>query len=149
MFKSATFTLLIGAFCLSSACIITSDDDDGNTTATTSPDPTNGDTGSQTTAPGTSDGTTGTAEETTAADDTGAPAGCGWGPTNDAEVPEGYTCGGEGEDPEQMFARECPEGLVEGEACGDLTGVGCCDADGNVWFCWMADGEQSLVMESC
>jgi hypothetical protein len=35
--------------------------------------------------------------------------------------------------------------LVEGELCGDITGVGCCDANGDLWYC----GFDLLVHEPC
>jgi hypothetical protein len=159
MNKPSLLSLLIGAVGLTSACVITSNDD-GATGPTT--DPTHGDTdhtsdpstsgGDETSADGdeTADESE-TAEDTedTAADDTGTAAGCGWGPTGDPAVPEGYACGGDGEDPDQRFAIECPEDLVEGGECGELTGVGCCDAAGNVWFCLDDGNDQTLVKEDC
>jgi hypothetical protein len=52
---------------------------------------------------------------------------------------EGYTCGGEGEDPKMIFPIACPAGvrLVDGGDCGGeqgVTGVGCCDGTTN-WYC--------------
>ena len=164
MFKPSIFSLFIGAACLSSGCIVTSNDDGGTNTSNSS-DPTNGgDTGGQTSndpSNGDDDDTTSPGETTDAEDDettdaadetgeTGEPVGpCGWGMTNDPEVPEGYVCGGDGEDPDARFAMECPADLEEGARCGQLTGVGCCDDEGNVWFCWDVGGDQTIVKETC
>jgi hypothetical protein len=152
MHKPSLLILLVGAVGLS-GCIITSTDngDDGSTSPTT--DPTQG--GTDTSDPSTSgpdetgDDETTEDPDDTGADETGSPASCGWGPTNDPEVPEGYVCGGDGEDPDNRWGIECPEGLEEDAECGELTGVGCCDADGNVWFCWDEAGTQTLVKEDC
>lgn len=153
MFKPSALTLLFAALGLSAGCIITTNDD-GTTSATT-----HGDTGTHTSDPSTSgdgetsqgetsDGETSDAAETSA-DETGGTAACGWGATQDPEVPEGYVCGGDGEDPEEMFPIACPEGLEEGMRCEGLTGVGCCDEEGNVWFCWEEGGNQTVVKEAC
>lgn len=65
---------------------------------------------------------------------------CGWGPTGETPVRSGYVLGGDGEDPSGLMPMACPTGvaLVAGGACGGamgITGVGCCDAAGAVWFC--------------
>ncbi len=94
----------------------TSTDDEATTTETT--DPTTAETG--TTDPTTAE--TGT---------TGEPAMCGW------FVDGGYyECGNEGADPGGTPI-ECPDGLVEGDSCETtgLTGAGCCDANGDNWYC--------------
>jgi hypothetical protein len=158
MFKPSLFILLLGAASLSSACIVTSSDDDATNPTTSAT--TQGNTSGQTSDPSTSgdastDETAETAEttadpdETTAADETGDAPSCGWGLIDDPMVDEGYLCGGEGEDPSDRYPIECPEGLEEGAECGELTGVGCCDAEGNVWFCWDEAGTQTLVKEEC
>jgi hypothetical protein len=158
---SKTFFVLsiAGAF-LSSACVInTSDDDDGggddvadddgstsNTSATTA---------STTASTTVSDGSSG--ESSTAAVDssdgstTAGGGGCGWGELpGQTNVDQGYTCGGQGEDPDGIHPLECPADLVAGDPCGTVMGVGCCDAEGNVWYC--ADdgsGTQMLFTETC
>lgn len=80
-----------------------------------------------------------TADETT----DGGPA-CGW---NGGGQPPGYYCGFEGEDPDGLPIA-CPDGLVEGDSCAvtGLTGEGCCDADGNNWYCGDPD---MVVFEAC
>ena len=78
-------------------------------------------------------------------DEDNAPIGCGWG-TVDDEPESVYTCGGEGEDPSGTQAYACPQDLKVGAACGDVTGVGCCDTDGNNWYC---TAEQDLYQANC
>jgi hypothetical protein len=135
------------------ACIIVTDDegsetvnDTGNDTGngTTSSNDTAGDSGSSTAA------ASGSSEVSTAADDTAAGA-CGWGPTGQKMVPEGYVCGGDGEDPDGNVPLLCPEGveLVVGGDCGDIEGPGCCDAAGNAWFCGDAGAGEVLSVIEC
>lgn len=73
---------------------------------------------------------------------TGIPSSCGW--YDDSTVP-GYECSGRGTDPSGMYPHDCPEGLVEGAACGDVTVVGCCDAEGHTWSC----SAMGLTREIC
>lgn len=77
---------------------------------------------------------------------TGPSATCGWGQTGVDDPPEGYICGGNGADPSNANPLACPDGLRAGAACGDVTGVGCCDADGNLWYCTADD---TLYKETC
>lgn len=68
-------------------------------------------------------------------------SGCGWGTTSESEVKYGYVCDGSGGDPKGEWARACPEHpLAIGDPCGEITGVGCCDSDGNVWYCADPEG---------
>jgi hypothetical protein len=77
----------------------------------------------------------------------GEPLGsCGWDATQ--SVP-GYYCGGSGADPNGVFAFACPAGLFEGAACSIVGGEGCCDANGNVWYCTTATEPASLHQEVC
>ena len=139
-------------------CILTISDDVGTSTSTseTGTTSTSGDgdgdatTGDGDGEPATGDGdgepaTTGDGdgEPATTGDGDGepAPAGCGWAPEG-----EGYYCEGEGEDPSGMFPFACPEGIAEGDPCGDITGAGCCDANGDNWFCTV---EGTLGFEAC
>jgi hypothetical protein len=71
---------------------------------------------------------------------------CGW---NAGGSPAGYYCGFMGEDPGGTPI-ECPPGLVDGADCGEITGAGCCDANGDNWYCG-EDGEGNLflVLEAC
>lgn len=141
-----------------SACVIVDDDDGGGSETGNSSNATTQST-TATTASSNSgtDGSSGSsaASESTAADSgTTAGGACGWGPTGEADVPEGYVCGGNGEDPSGMIPSACPEGveLVEGSDCGGnmgITGVGCCDASGNAWFCAGQDGAAQLYTQAC
>jgi len=93
-------------------------------------------------------------EDSTSApgESTGGGAGtCGWGVTGQDLVSEGYICGGTGEDPSGDFSITCPEGLVEGAECGSLTGIGCCDAEGSVWYCADPAGPDPAIVlvETC
>jgi hypothetical protein len=101
----------------------TEDTGDGDTTDDAEDDV---DTTDETTADTTADDTT----------DTGPAGMCGW----NADGPY-YDCGFEGADPGGTFPLECPDGLTEGAPCADsgLTGEGCCDANGDNWYC--AEGE--------
>jgi hypothetical protein len=79
---------------------------------------------------GTTDATTDeTTDETT---ETGEPALCGWNARSAF-----YECGFEGAEPEGNFPIECPDGLAAGDPCqtSGLTGEGCCDANGDNWYC--------------
>ena len=139
------------------ACVLTdNDDDDGGADTGTNPSTSNpSTTDSSTTNPSTTDSSTtdpstGTTDVSTSESgatepvDTGSSETgegvCGWGITGEKTIPEGYVCGGEGEDPSGLMPSTCAEGvaLVEGGECGGemgITGVGCCDANGDVWFC--------------
>ncbi|MBC8067440.1 MAG: hypothetical protein IAG13_03825 [Deltaproteobacteria bacterium] len=153
---------------LLAACVVSGDDDDGadtsgnnSTTANTS----NSTTASTTTTIGTSDSTgleTGSSDAsassvgdgTTATESTGNAGTCGWGMTGETTTPMGYVCGVEGEDPGGMIDIACPAAvdLVEQGECGGnmgITGAGCCDAEGNVWFCADDDAEPRLFTQDC
>ena len=165
MLERLTFLSLAAVLCAAPACIIQADDDNassgndsgnatdnatGNATDNTTGNATDNATGNAT------DNATGNAtgaNDSTGADDTAGtagPSGCGWGSTNDPRVPEGYICGGEGDDPDGMFDLDCPDQTLEvGAECGDVTGVGCCDADGNVWFCGASGDGQGLALDDC
>lgn len=147
------FLALAGLLGVASACILdTTNDDDGAETGNA----TAGTTGTEAgTTAGTTDGS-GTAAETaaqasTAADDTAGVAVCGWGPTGDEAVPEGYVCGGDGEDPSGMIPLSCPAAieLQVGAACSTITGQGCCDAQGNAWFCGNDGSGDALARLEC
>ena len=113
------------------------DDGTDSTDSTDSTDGTDDDVGTEGTD-GDTEGTDGTDDGT----DTGVLPLCGW---SDADEDKFYGCGFEGEDPGGMPIG-CPEGLVEGDPCGNLTGPGCCDADGNNWYCGEGD---ITVFEAC
>lgn len=73
--------------------------------------------------------------------DTLISAQCGW-----FEGGPYYECGYEGADPGGTpFA--CPPGLVDGDPCTDtgITGQGCCDANGDNWYCG-EDGSRTFVV---
>jgi hypothetical protein len=74
------------------------------------------------------------------------PPACGWNAGGD---PPGYYCGFMGADPGGTPI-SCPPGLVDGDECGDITGAGCCDANGDNWYC-AEDGMGGtlLVLEAC
>ncbi len=124
-------------------CIIIQDSGDGGS-PTTGPAPgpgtlgpsTAGSTGPASTSTSTSTGAsdTGTAGSGDTAGTAGTPA-CGWGPTGVPDPAEGYVCGGQGSDPDGVYPLACPDGLAEGSPCGEVTGVGCCDAAGDLWYC--------------
>jgi hypothetical protein len=131
-----TVASLLGA----PACILdTTNDDDGAETG-------NG-TGNVTSSDGSESGSTAaaetsgtaaeTAEASTAADDTAGAGVCGWGPTGDEVVPEGHLL--------------CPEAvdLQVGGGCGGITGQGCCDAQGNAWFCGNDGSGEALARLEC
>jgi hypothetical protein len=149
----AALSLAIGA------CLIVDDDDGGGSETSNSSNATTQSTTATTASSnsgtdGTSSGSSASGESTAADGGTSAGGGCGWGPTGEADVPEGYVCGGNGEDPSGMIPSACPEGieLVEGGDCGGnmgITGVGCCDASGNAWFCAGQDGASQLYTQPC
>ena len=138
---------------LASACVVI-DDNPSDTEGSTGTDGTTGPgttstAGTQTDTAATDSGgtTTGTTSTTTSATETdsgtdsagtsttGGQAACGWGRTGVADPAEGYICDGNGEDPNGQYPIACPEGLVVGDPCGMVTGVGCCDANGDNWYC--------------
>lgn len=145
-------TLATLATLFASGCIISGADDDGgsDTEVTTSPttDPTTTPTTDPTTGAETDPTTVGETDPTTDGT-TGEPgaAGCGWGPiAGNDEVPNGYQCGIEDgtEDPDGGFPIDCsPNANLElGLDCTEagVTAEGCCDANGDVWFCVDPDG---------
>jgi hypothetical protein len=148
------FLALAGLMGVASACLLdTTNDDDGAETGNGTGTSTAG-----TSTAGSDAGCTdasGTAAETaasTAADDTAGVTGvCGWGPTGDPAVPEGYVCGGDGEDPSGMLPLLCPEAvdLQVGAGCGGIEGTGCCDAQGNAWFCGNDGSGEALARLAC
>jgi hypothetical protein len=159
----STVSLLV----MSSACIINADDEGGDDSTSSDSNTTNGTSSSTSTSSGTSTSTSSTtaSDETSsgggsgesgAEGTTGAGAACGWGRTGDPEVPMGYICDGDGEDPAGGFPIDCPEGveLVDGGPCANgeamIEGPGCCDANGDLWYC-QTDGqsEPTLVTEDC
>lgn len=148
------FLALAGLVGVASACILdTTDDDDGaetgNATAGTTAASEAGTTAASTDGSGTAAETE--AQASTSADDTAGVAVCGWGPTGDEAVPEGYVCGGDGEDPSGTLPRLCPEAidLQVGAACSTITSQGCCDAQGNAWFCGNDGSGEALARLEC
>jgi hypothetical protein len=114
---------------------------DGDPTTSGDGDPTTGD-GDPTTSGDGDPTTSGDGDPTTSGD--GDPtSNCGW--YDDPDIP-GYYCGGVGTDPGGMHPYACPGGLVEGAACDQITGVGCCDANGDNWYCAVGS---TLVKEDC
>lgn len=139
------FLVLAGLLGSAPACLLDLNDDDGAATSTDAAVCT-------TTAGGSGTATADTADTTaTATDDTAAEGGCGWGPTGEPSVPEGYVCDGDGEDPSGTIPLLCPAeiDLQMGGACGDIAGPGCCDAQGNVWFCGDAGRGPALIRIEC
>jgi len=69
---------------------------------------------------------------------------CGWDEANMY-----YDCGFEGSAPDNTPPIECPDGLVEGDPCDvtGLTGAGCCDAEGNIWYC--TEDTQTIFTATC
>lgn len=162
----------------SAGCVITDDGDDGagdtggsasnatasasNATASaTNASASNATASASATDDGSSSGTTPaetgaeSSTETSLGDaSTGSGGACGWGVTGEKAVPMGYVCGGDGEDPSGLMPMGCPEGidLVEGGDCGGnmgITGVGCCDAAGDVWYCADDGGGAVLFTSAC
>ncbi|MCY0987836.1 hypothetical protein OV203_11925 [Nannocystis sp. ILAH1] len=116
----------------------TATDSDGTDGTATTP--------TTTTAPTTTDATTTTTTTTTSTTtDTGG-ALCGWSPRDNY-----YSCNFEGEDPEGTHPIACPTGLVEGDPCATtgLTGEGCCDENGDNWYCGEENEMQIVVLASC
>jgi hypothetical protein len=151
----------LAALLLSSACLINADDDDASTTnsSNSNTSPTTDPTDATTTVdpPAESSSSAETTVDTSADTSTGTPINCGWGElAEEDDFDFGYKCEGEGEDPDGMVAYACPADLTEGGDCEEagITGQGCCDADGNAWFCQDPDGdtgkmEPRVVMDDC
>jgi hypothetical protein len=162
MRKGFTFTVsfFVGAALLGAApaCIIVTDDGDdtagdtgnGSSNPSTSDDDTAAPTNTSTPADGDTTAAESSADSTAAAETAGTPT-CGWGPTGDATIPEGYVCDGEGEDPDGNFPLLCPDDieLVVGGACGSIMGQGCCDAAGDAWFCGDDGSGPALALIEC
>lgn len=69
------------------------------------------------------------------------PSACGWN-----RGAQWYDCGFVGSDPSGEFPRLCPAGLAAGTPCPPaLPFEGCCDGDGNVWYC----DEGRVINTSC
>ncbi|MBK8235806.1 MAG: hypothetical protein IPK74_09640 [Deltaproteobacteria bacterium] len=141
------------------ACVILDNGDDAGDSGSSSASASSATAGTTagttaaTTAAGT-DASSGSSSDSAADSGTAGPAGCGWGATGEKTVPMGYVCGGEGEDPSGMISSACPDGidLVEGGDCGGnmgITGVGCCDGTGNVWFCAGEGDAAQLYTQAC
>jgi len=149
MRRGSCFLFLAGLLSAAPGCFLldpTDDDDEAETDDGTS---------SATADSGSTAGTAGTTASTdaaTASDETAAGGSCGWGPTGDEAVPEGYVCGGDGVDPSGMVPLACPEGvtLEVGAACGeDIGGTGCCGPDGNAWYCGDEGSGPALALLVC
>jgi hypothetical protein len=121
------------------------DGDGDSTTATT----TTATTTTATTTTGDGDGD-GTATATGDGDGT-LPPNCGWGQTGDPNLPEGYVCGAMGADPSGTSPIACPSaGLVDGGDCTGVTdGIGCCDANGDLWYCGTDGTNDALTTQAC
>lgn len=76
------------------------------------------------------------------------PRNCGW---LQAGMVSYYDCNGEGLEPSMTYDINCPDEtlLLEGGPCGDISGIGCCDANGNNWFCGVFMGDESLWNVEC
>jgi len=160
MLKNISFITLAGTLTLALSapgCIIdlgdgggdsngSAGDGDGDTTGDGDGEAEAGDgDGDETTGDG--DETTGDGDEAGDGDGDGPAGACGWAESDDPDFINGYYCGGVGEDPSGTFAIGCPADLVAGEDCGTVTGAGCCDADGNNWFC--TEDTNLLFMDDC
>jgi hypothetical protein len=121
---------------------------DGDPTTSGDGDPTTSGDGDPTTGDGDGDPTTTSGDgDPTTTGDGDPPTNCGW--YDDPTFP-GYYCGGVGTDPAGMHPYTCPGGLVEGAPCGRITGAGCCDANGDNWYCaGDGGGATFLVKEDC
>ncbi|MBZ5715044.1 hypothetical protein [Nannocystis pusilla] len=103
--------------------------------------------GTDTEAPTTTEAAPTTTEEApTSTSTTGTTTGgamCGWS-ADDVY----YSCGFEGEDPDGTYPITCPDGLAEGEPCSNtgLTGEGCCDANGDNWYCGVDEETMTQVV---
>ncbi|PRP96083.1 hypothetical protein [Enhygromyxa salina] len=128
------------------------DETSGTDTASTAPgdgdpDPTTGD-GDGDPDPTTGDGdgdpdpTTGDGDGDGDGDD--PVFNCGW-----LEAEAYYACGGNGEDPDGVHPSSCPANLVEGEPCGELSGEGCCDGNGDNWYCGTDGQTEAVVLDVC
>ena len=147
-----SFLALAGLSALVPACILdTTNDSDSAETGNGTGNTTSGSSESSGTAAASSGTATEATAASTAADDTAGMAVCGWGSTGDEAVPEGYVCGGDGEDPSGVLPLLCPEAieLQVGGACGSITGQGCCDAQGNAWFCGNDGSGEALALIEC
>ncbi len=77
--------------------------------------------------------------------DTDGALPCGWNMRENY-----YDCEGNGgvpgaEDPMMLVPYACPDQPLEVEGkCGDVDNLGCCDAEGNLWYC-----DETLVTEMC
>jgi hypothetical protein len=60
----------------------------------------------------------------------------------------GYYCGYIGEDPNGLPLM-CPEGIFEGGPCGNISYAGCCDANGDNWWCGDNGMGPVLILEDC
>lgn len=165
MLKNLSFLALAGALTFAasmSACVVLTDDGstdevgdgDGDPTGDGDGDGAPGDgdgdgepgDGDGDGEPGDGDGEPGDGDGEPGDGDGEPEATCGW--IQEADPP-GYYCDGEGEDPTGTVPIGCPDGLVEDDPCGTVTGAGCCDANGDNWYCAESGGEQFLVRESC
>lgn len=153
MRHGSCFLLVTCLLSAAPACFLdTTDDDDGaesgNETGMATAGSASGATAGETR--GTATGS-GSADGSTAGDETAAAGACGWGPTGDQSVPEGYVCGGEGADPSDAYPMLCPADvtLAVGGACGSIEGSGCCDADGNAWYCGEQGNGPALAQIEC
>ncbi|HWB78363.1 MAG TPA: hypothetical protein VG755_25530 [Nannocystaceae bacterium] len=162
-----TKTLGLASLLLAAACIINTDDDGNNetsgnttantqtTTATTAGTGDSTDATNASTTVGTSESTAADSSTAAAESSTGAAGACGWGATGEKTTPMGYICGGDGADPDAMIDQDCASygvDLVEGGECGGnmgITGAGCCDENGDVWYCADDGGMPRLFTEDC
>jgi hypothetical protein len=78
--------------------------------------------------------------------DAALPMNCGWFAEGS---PPGYYCDAMGEDPDGVVPIACPSGLVENDPCGSITGAGCCDANGDNWYCADDGMGQYLFLDVC
>ncbi len=119
-----------------------------DTTETTDTTETGTDTAAETEAETAGPTTDGTDTEATDSDTgmSGMP-GCGW----NVEAMY-YDCTEENEggvDPSSTYPINCPEqDLIEDAECGEVTGVGCCDAGGSLWYCDVS-GDNLLATQIC
>lgn len=67
------------------------------------------------------------------------PRRCGWDGAQ-----QRYACGPSVDD--SAFPIDCPATLVEGEPCGSVTSVGCCDEQDDNWYCSLTG---ALVRSPC